>query len=106
MFQLICRCIWAKTTCALIKIQQTYGLRAAGTMDCKHLNTAELNSFHHPELNCKFRSIRATGSHRYIIETYEGKLDLLTQGAMEFTTPDILTDFDNLFKRVIRRYDK
>ena len=44
-------------------------------------------------------------SYRYVIETSDVKLDLLISGAMDFKLPDILADFDRLFKRVSRRYN-
>lgn len=44
------------------------------------------------------------GTYRYIIETSNGKLDLLISGAADFTVPDILQEFDHLFRRVTGRY--
>lgn len=40
----------------------------------------------------------------YVIETSYGKLDLLISGMTDFKLPDILVDFDRLFKRISRRY--
>ena len=44
--------------------------------------------------------------YRYIIETKNGKLDLLISGAEDFKLPDILSKFDLLFLRITRKYPK
>ena len=44
------------------------------------------------------------GTYRYIIETSRGELDLLISGSVDFRLPDILVEFDELFKRVSHRY--
>jgi len=43
-------------------------------------------------------------SYWYIIETSKGKLDLLLSGAADYTVPNILKDFDHLFRRIASRY--
>jgi len=48
--------------------------------------------------------ISGGGSYRYVIETSDGKLDLLIFGVRDFKLPDILVDFDKLFKRISSRY--
>ena len=44
------------------------------------------------------------GSYFYIVETSNGKLNLSILDARVFTVPDILRNFDKLFKRISRRY--
>lgn len=44
------------------------------------------------------------GSYQYIIETSNGKLDLLISGGSVFIIPDILEEFDELFRRISSRY--
>ena len=44
------------------------------------------------------------GSYQYIIETSNGKLDLLISGGSDFIIPDILEEFDELFRRISSRY--
>lgn len=44
------------------------------------------------------------GTYGYTIETSNGKLDLSIFDARVFTIPDVLADFDILFKRISRRY--
>lgn len=45
------------------------------------------------------------GSYQYIIETSNGELNLLVSGASVFAIPDILRDFDELFRRITSRYN-
>jgi len=45
------------------------------------------------------------GSYQYIIETSNGKLNLLISGASVFTIPANLIDFDKLFRRISSRYN-
>ena len=44
-------------------------------------------------------------SYGYVIETSNRKLDLLIYGVIDFKLPEILADFDRLFKRISGRYD-
>lgn len=44
------------------------------------------------------------GSYFYIVETSNGKLNLSISDARIFTLPDVLADFDRLFRRISRRY--
>ena len=43
-------------------------------------------------------------SYQYIIETSEGELVLLIFGSQVFKLPEILSEFDRLFKRIAGRY--
>jgi hypothetical protein len=40
----------------------------------------------------------------YIIETSNQTIELPISGAYDFTLPEVLSDFDNLFKRITNRY--
>ncbi|NOU48560.1 MAG: hypothetical protein HOO86_16080 [Bacteroidales bacterium] len=49
--------------------------------------------------------ISGGGSYVYEIETNEKKLELLISGAHQFKLPEVLNDFDKLFRRVSNRYN-
>ena len=44
------------------------------------------------------------GSYQYVIETSEREIDLLISGGTVFKLPEILVEFDRLFKRISSRY--
>jgi hypothetical protein len=46
------------------------------------------------------------GPYVYVIETNEKKLELLIHGSVVFKLPEVLNDFDKLFRRVSNRYNK
>lgn len=71
------------------------------------LNSGLLNidlNYTKPEITNGVVAMHSGGSYRYIIETSNEKLDLLISGAEVFTVPDILKDFDHLFRRIASRY--
>jgi hypothetical protein len=43
-------------------------------------------------------------SYQYIIETSEGELELLIFGSQVFKLPELVKDFDTLFKRITGKY--
>jgi len=45
------------------------------------------------------------GPYVYVIETNEKKLELLIHGSVVFKLPEVLNDFDKLFRRVSNRYN-
>ncbi|MCD4744811.1 MAG: hypothetical protein K8R58_00765 [Bacteroidales bacterium] len=44
-------------------------------------------------------------SYQYVIETSEKEISLLILGVKDFKLPEILIDFDRLFKRILSKYN-